>query len=125
MQDTSTTEISKETILRGPTKLELMLALFDNTMENGRTVTFLVGNGAARTHDDSGRELITGATRVTVAINEVSRESGDGDSWMIKGYIPGTNTVILDGGTGAVVPRVEGYYNTRYNHGWLKRGVIR
>jgi hypothetical protein len=70
-------------------------------------------------------QVMTGATPVQVVINEVGRESGDGESWLFKGYIPGTDTVIIDGGTKAVTPRVEGYYNTRRQQGWLKRGVIR
>jgi hypothetical protein len=44
-----------------------------------------------------------------VVINEVGRESGDGESWLFKGYVPG----------GA--KSVEGYYSTHTNSGWLKR----
>jgi hypothetical protein len=111
-QITSTTDVQQEAIVRGPSKFELMLALFDHTMTNGRTVTFVVGNGAAMMHEASGRELgLTGATRVEVAINEVGRESGDGESWLFKGYVPG----------GA--KSVEGYYSTRTNTGRLKRST--
>jgi hypothetical protein len=117
MQDTQQTSESMipakpENIVAGPSKFELALGLFDHTMTNGRTVTFLVGNAAARVHDESGRELgLTGATPVKVAINEVGRESGDGESWLFEGYVPG----------GA--KSVEGYYSTRTNTGWLKRST--
>lgn len=122
-QDTSATEASQETIVRGPSKFELMLALFDHTMDNGRTVTFVVGHGAAMMCDTDGRELgLTGAKPVKVAINEVGRESGDGESFLFKGYIPG-ETVHYVGGTTADMPptEVDGYYNTRRNQGWLRR----
>ena len=109
-QQIPSSDARQETIVQGPSKFELMLALFDHTMVNGRTVAFSVGNGAARMHDASrGEQGLTGATLVEVAINEVGRESGDGESWLFKGYEPG----------GA--KSVEGYYSTRTNTGWLKR----
>ena len=109
-QITSTTMVQKETILRGPGKFELALALFDHTTSNDRTVTFVVGNGAAMMRDESGRELgLTGATAVEVAINEVGRESGDSESWLFKGYVSGGAS------------SVHGYYSTFTNTGWLQR----
>jgi len=98
MQDTQQANpfipAKQENIVSGPTKFELTLALFDHTMSNGRTVTFT-------TRDEA----------IKVAINEVGRESGDGESWLFKGYVPG----------GA--KSVEGYYSTRTNTGWLKRST--
>src|ERR1041385_1395015 len=52
-QQIPSSDARQETIVQGPSKFELMLALFDHTMVNGRTVAFSVGNGAARMHDAS------------------------------------------------------------------------
>jgi len=117
MQDTqqitsTTTDVESEAIVSGPSKFQLMLALFDTTASNDRTVWFIVGNGAAVMLDDSGRELgLTGATPIEVVINEVGRESGDGESWSFKGHVAG----------GA--QSVEGYYSTATNTGQLKRST--
>lgn len=94
----------------------------------GRSEQVRADARAVRPHDEQRphrKFSLQGGETVEVAINAVGRESGDGESWLIEGYIPGTDTVILDGGTRAVTPEVDGYYNTRRNQGWLKRGVIR
>lgn len=63
-------------ITAGPSKFELMLALFDNTSAQERTVRFGVVQGALK-------------SRLTVLVNAVEREDGSGESWIIEGMCHG------------------------------------
>lgn len=81
-----------EVIVEGPSKFDLMLALFDG---NGRTVTFRTS------FDDVLR----------ARIHSVGIEDGSEESWLISGSYP-----WLDGATCLF----EGYYSTRRRTGYLK-----
>ncbi len=110
MQQTASTIANRrEPVVTVPSTSELMRALLDHTTANRRTVTF----------------TLRGGEKVEVAIDNVRPESGDGESWFFAGTIPGTATVIVDGRTRAVTPRVEGWFTTHRNIGWLERGIIR
>jgi hypothetical protein len=101
-------ETQQEAIVGGPSKFELMLGLFDHTDANKRTVTFTVRR-ASRVRGVASTEM--DGTAVKIAIDQVGRESGDGESWLFEGSVPG----------GA--KSVTGYYSTRTNTGWLKRSI--
>lgn len=115
------TDEEPQWIVTGPSKFALLcLALGD-----GQTVEFVVGEYPAQVLDADGRPTgkWTGVTQVEVAIANVSREDG-AEGFEFFGTIPGTPSVLLDGGR-AVTPRVEGYVVPDRNEGWLRRGVIR
>ena len=63
-------------ITAGPNKFELMLALFDNTSTEERTVRFGVAQGRLK-------------SRLTVLVNAVEREDGSSESWNIEGTCHG------------------------------------
>lgn len=61
-------------IIDGPSKFDLMLALFDRKSVNTRQVTFATENGR-----DLGQTL-------NAVINSVGVEDGSGESWILEGY---------------------------------------
>ncbi len=61
-------------IIDGPSKFDLLLALFDRKSVNTRQVTFATENGR-----DLGQTL-------SATINSVEAEDGSGESWNLKGY---------------------------------------
>ncbi|MDO8601658.1 MAG: hypothetical protein Q7R62_00795 [bacterium] len=64
-------------IVNGPSKFDLMVALFYGSgLEKTRPeVTFEIGAGGE-------------TRRVSCIINSISREDGSGESWNIQGYTP-------------------------------------
>jgi len=83
-------------IVNGPNKWDLMLSLFDNSTSRPRIPEF---------HLKSGRVF-------RLLVNEVGRESGSGDNWLISGFI-----VLDDGSCGL---GFNGYYSTKDRDGWLE-----
>ena len=75
--------MARFTVNAGPSKLDLMLALFDSTCDKPRPVTFTV---AAWPENAKPSEK---TQPVTVHINSVQREDGSGESWNIDGRIEG------------------------------------
>ena len=56
----------------GPSKWDLMLGLFDNTMSKPRAVDFTLHDG----------------TTLKVVLNGLKRESGSGEDWCFEGHAP-------------------------------------
>lgn len=84
-------------INQGPSKFELMLALFDRTVVGTRHVEFNISNGT--------RSTIAG-----VVITGVEIDDGSGESWIFKGYTknPGKIRNCL------------GWYRTDTRRGWIE-----
>ena len=83
-------------IVNGPSKMDLMLGLFDNTFDKPRLVSFTVHDGQ---DPDS-------TVKIDVCLNSVGRESGDGEQWLISGYVANSHGETF-----------EGYYTTRQRRG--------
>jgi len=83
------------TIVSGPSKFELMLALFD--ARHHQVVNF------------STQEKNQSRVNHQVGINAVSQEDGSGESWCFEGFLQGK-----------VGQRVKGWFRTNDRHGWLK-----
>lgn len=62
-------------ILNGPSKWDIMLALFDNTARAVRTVKFTCDQTGLPTRD------------FEVSIDSVLREDGSGESWEFTGHV--------------------------------------
>ncbi len=91
----------RHNIKTGPSKFELLLALFDSRQVNTRKVEF-------RTDAD---------TLYDAVITSVEREDGSGESWNIRGY-------LSEKKPGAKIPspstNFEGYFRTDTRKGSLK-----
>ena len=94
-------------ITAGPSKMDLMLALFDQPVIEGtirhRTVRFTVESVTDKHRMKVGE--------VELIVDGVTREDGSGESWNIEGRFaprPGDH----------LHPRVKGYYST-----YLRKGV--
>lgn len=85
------------TIVGGPSKYDLMLALFDGDAFNRRKVTFQL--------DD--RQI--GAT-VDFFINEAAREDSSGESWAFKGA----------GKVAGMSLYAHGCFSTQIRSGWIE-----
>lgn len=81
-------------IINGPSKWDLMLAIFDSTSSNPRVLTFEIT-------DDSIDE-------VEVRINGVRREDSSGESWSMSGRL------------GPVSDTVKIYFNTQTRKGRME-----
>lgn len=86
-------------IVKGPSKFDLMLALFDSTHDKPRRVEFVLANG----------------DKFCAYIHTVGAEDGSGDSWNI---IASGLLVPL----AAKIQEVKGYYNTARRTGTLSFG---
>lgn len=87
------------TITSGPSKFDLMLALFDSGPDRVRSVVFESWVNRAK-------------TSYSVHLNSVEREDGSGESWNFKG------TCRTPGAPHS--HQVEGYFSTRIRTGTLK-----
>jgi hypothetical protein len=87
-------------IEQGPSKMDLMLALFDGEKMGTRTVTFGISM--------AGRTL----SQVTMIILGVSHEDGSGDSWLIRGRPTNVNN-----GKPVKCEIVQFYYHTKTRKG--------
>jgi len=88
-------------ILNGPSKFDLMLALFDSTIECPRTVELSIeerGQGALKMRYDGCKSVIT----------QVGREFEENE-WNIKGYIS-TEDASLS---------FKGKFCTKTRKGWI------
>lgn len=68
------------TVVAGPAKFDLMLALFDRKMVNGRKVVFGVTNSSP------GKQDAAVDLEYDVSVTSVEAENGGGESWNIQGY---------------------------------------
>jgi hypothetical protein len=84
-------------IKNGPSKYDLMLALFDRKGANTRRVTF---------------EVDTQKASVEVVITGIEAEDGSGESWNFKGFASSVWQNHM-----SVPRRVEGYYSTQSRQG--------
>ncbi len=92
-------------IAQGPSKFDLMLALFDRKSINTRAVEFkLAGEGNISAH---------------VVLNGVEVESGCGESWIFKGYVRGASP-SLERTVPAPPSNCLGYYRTDTRKGWIE-----
>lgn len=82
-------------IVTGPSKWDLMQALFEGNSDSQKPVIFTV----------------EGIGNIEVQINDVGREDGSGESWLIKGY-----ERLL----GSTLRPVKGYFNTRSRKGHIR-----
>ena len=106
-------------VTNGPSKWDLMLALFDSEHDRTRSVTFTVqGSNWPTTATERERrspeekfeaELYDrdmGPHEIEVVIDGVEHDTGDGESWKISGYIKDSND-----------EDIEGFYSTRRRRG--------
>ncbi len=87
-------------ILEGPSKFDLMLAIFDGGSDRRREVTFTV---AQRGHHAYREQIVT-------LIDGADREDGSSENWLIKGWHLVTPSQWKS---------IGGYYNTKTRRGWL------
>ncbi len=84
-----------EAIVNGPSKWDLMLAIFDSTSEKPRRVTFVLHDGR----------------RIEMNLVAISREDGSGESWCFEGLVR-----LSDGECERLL---KGYFATRDRRGTL------
>ena len=98
-------------IIGGPSKFDLMLALFDNQAPHGRTVIFHL-------EEDLDERLGKGRTerRFTATIDAVQAEDGSAESWNFKGkghyHVNGVKFAV------------EGYYSTKRRRGHIRSMMV-
>lgn len=83
-------------IISGPSKDELVAALFEGGADHRRSVFFAVNRVPEYAR---------------VVINGIRREDGSGESWLFSGY-------LAEGRENS--PNIEGYFSTRTGRGWLR-----
>ena len=90
------------TIIGGPSKFDLMLAMFDGRYISPRTVTF----------------KLEGDDELTTSIDSVQAEDGSAESWNFKGKgcRKSNASEVVD---------VDGYFSTANRRGWLRHSVVR
>lgn len=90
-------------ITDGPSKWDLILAIFEGDSLHRREVTF--------TLEDRGTTdpNIQWFDQRSFMLNGASREDGSGNNWLIHGYFLGATTV-----------HAHGFYSTRTRDGWLE-----
>ncbi len=93
----------RSNIVDGPSKFDLMLALFDSDSSHRRTVAFLLENPEAKQGDLQCASL-------NFVINEVGREDGSGENWLFDGYYK-----VADRSGNA-----RGFFSTRTRKGWVQ-----
>lgn len=90
-------------IVDGPSKFDLMLALFDGDSSHRRTVAFLLENPEAKQENLQCASL-------NFVINEVGRGDGSDENWLFVATYPAN----VDKG------RVRGFFSTRTRKGWVE-----
>ncbi len=80
----------------GPSKWDLILAIFDGDSNHRREVTFSIE--------------CPGFNERGFTLNGASREDGSGDNWIIHGYC----SAETKGG------KMSGFYSTKTRKGWLE-----
>jgi len=91
------------TITNGPSKWDLMLALFDGDVRHRRTVTFSLEDPAPQCDHP-------GIPDLDFVINGIQREDVSGELWLLEGYYPGFNRNRP----------MRGCFNTQTRRGWLE-----
>jgi hypothetical protein len=86
-------------ILRGPSKWDLMLSLFDSTMGSPRYAWFKVTPEDHNSKEPKSMDFC-------VLVNGVSREDGSSESWIFNGYSAGR--------------KVNGWFRTTNREGRLE-----
>lgn len=94
-------------IVKGPSKMALMFALFDSDRRGGKTASFEV--------EESGTTAQK-PKRLVIRINTVSHEDGSGESWCFNGYV----VSAWDSTTNLKSKSVEGWFRTTTRTGWVK-----
>ena len=89
-------------IVDGPSKLDLMLSLFDGDSGLRRKVTFLLERSLSRNH-------------LHPVINKVGREDGSGENWMFEGYCRKVN---------GQDDLIRGFFSTRTRTGWVEMNIV-
>lgn len=90
-------------IIQGPSKFDLMLALFDRKVNNPRHVDFKLSGGNVTTF---------------VVINGVEVEDGSGENWIFKGYAK--NATATDHQGAKTSSTCFGFYRTDTRKGWIE-----
>ncbi len=92
---------TRYTIVKGPSKWDLMLSLFDSTHDYPRPIYF----------DLRAERLGNMGLTVPVLISLVRREDNSGESWLFEGsFAP-----IHGGGQ-----KIHGWFKTTDRQGWLE-----
>lgn len=101
--------MSQHSIVNGPSKYDLMLALVDGDMTHRRHIQFELDRWAVEVKMSS----VAGCPSMTpsIIINELERESGDGESWNFKGH-----SIKNSIGSWSVC----GYYSTKTRKGSIE-----
>lgn len=92
-------------ITDGPSKWDLMLALFDGDAQHRRWHVFTVSDPQA-----SPREK-TSNLGMPILVNGLAREDGSGENWLFNGE--------WDDGTIAQ-NKVRGFFSTKTRKGWIE-----
>lgn len=100
-----TTKNQQFRITNGPSKFDLMVALFVGAAKRRHHLTFTVGDNTLM---DMARNIVRGT--VEVVINEVSREDDSGESWCLNGYVPVAHSGL---------EQIRLYFHTTTRKGWL------
>lgn len=120
---------TRQNIVNGPSKFDLMTALFKGDFQNRENVVFILKQEvpvpAPTTPDTTGgRKVIdqivavrarkTGENgdAITILINSVEREDGSGEEWSFKGYQRMSSGDSRSG-------EVRGHYSTKSRSGWI------
>ena len=95
---------TRKNITYGPSKFDLMLALFDRKSVNTRSIEF-------RLEGESNYPL-------SFVVNGVEVESGSGESWIFKGYL--RPEAQFPGSVPPPPSTAFGYYRTDKRTGWIE-----
>lgn len=92
-------------ITNGPSKWDLILALFDGDYHHRREISFSFQGISER---------VVAEFTLQFLINELQREDGSGENWNFRGY-------------GATVPAFPddpcyGFFSTKTRKGWIEMG---
>lgn len=98
-------------LVAGPSKWDLMIALFQGNTDTQERVEFTV-DGTHEGDDIRGK--------LYLRINVLGREDGSGDCWLFEGFAAftpdGNRVKILDNF------KVHGYFGLRSRQGWIQLG---
>lgn len=98
-------------ITGGPSKFDLMLALFDGNSEHRRLVAF-------RTKEEfPGTALPPAFYQVQVIVNKIEREDGSGENWLVAGEVL-ANWLLPK--KPEVWMTFRAFYRTIQRQGWLE-----
>lgn len=118
---------TRNSIVNGPSKFDLMVALLDGDMNHRKEVIFSLPIRDVETRVDprvdpsfrkviddlaAARKLPTDGTFPTqpIIINGIRREDGSGGNWLFEGHC----------GSGDSYRKVRGFYSTTSRRGWIE-----